>query len=93
MHKPAPLAPGARIGVVAPAGSVEPTALLAGVAAIEAQGYTVELAPGIYQTDGYLAGAAADRGRDLSTFFRRTDIAGLPRVAGGRLLTSKSPNR
>jgi release factor glutamine methyltransferase len=23
----------------------------------------------------------------------RADIAGLPRVAGGRLLTSKSPNR
>ena len=41
----------------------------------------------------------ADACRDLlhdagfSDVIRRTDIAGLPRVAGGRLLTSKSPTR
>ena len=83
MHKPAPLAPGARIGVVAPAGCVEPAALLAGVAALEAQGYSVELAPGIYQNNGYLAGAAADRARDLADFFRRGDIAGIFCARGG----------
>ncbi len=83
VHKPAPLAPGARIGVVAPAGCVEPAALLAGVAAIEAQGYKVELAPGIYQNNGYLAGAAADRARDLADFFRRGDIAAIFCARGG----------
>ena len=83
VHKPAPLAPGARIGVVAPAGCVEPASLLAGVAAIEAQGYSVELAPGIYQNNGYLAGAAADRGRDLVNFFRRGDIAAIFCARGG----------
>jgi len=41
----------------------------------------------------------ADACRDLlrdtgfGEVFSRVDIAGLPRVAGGRLLTSKSPNR
>ena len=83
VHKPAPLAPGARIGVVAPAGCVAPAALLAGVAAIEAQGYVVELAPGIYQSNGYLAGAAADRARDLADFFRRDDIAAIFCARGG----------
>ena len=83
VHKPAPLAPGARIGVVAPAGCVAPAALLAGVAAIEAQGYVVELAPGIYQNNGYLAGAAADRARDLRDFFRRGDIAAIFCARGG----------
>ncbi len=83
VHKPPPLTPGARIGVVAPAGCVEPGSLLAGVAAIEAQGYNVELAPGIYQNNGYLAGAAADRGRDLANFFRRSDIAAIFCARGG----------
>ncbi len=83
VHKPPPLTPGARIGVVAPAGCVEPASLLAGVAAIEAQGYNVELAPGIYQNNGYLAGAAADRGRDLANFFRRSDIAAIFCARGG----------
>lgn len=82
-HKPAPLRPGARIGVVAPAGAVDATALLAGVAAIEAQGFVVELAPGILQTNGYLAGAAADRASHLSEFFSRDDIAAIFCARGG----------
>jgi len=83
VHKPAALAPGARIGVVAPAGAVDSTALRAGVAAIEAQGFFVELAPGIEQNNGYLAGAAGDRGRDLSEFFRRDDIKAILCARGG----------
>ncbi len=83
MHKPRRLLPGARIGVVAPAGSVDIAALQAGVAAIEAQGFAVELAPGIFQRDGYLAGAGAERARDLIEFYRRDDIAAIFCARGG----------
>ncbi len=83
VHKPAPLRPGARIGVIAPAGAVDPVALQAGVAAIQAQGFVVELAAGIYQNNGYLAGAASDRARDLSEFFCRDDIAAIFCARGG----------
>lgn len=83
VRKPAPLRPGARIGVVAPAGTVEQATLMAGVAAIEAQGFAVELAPGIYRSKGYLAGDGAERARDLLEFFRRDDIAAIFCARGG----------
>jgi muramoyltetrapeptide carboxypeptidase len=83
VHKPAPLSPGARIGVVAPAGSVDRRSLLAGVAAIEAQGYAVELAQNVFQTKGYLAGEPACRAGDLTNFFRRDDIAAIFCARGG----------
>ena len=83
VHKPPPLAPGARIGVIAPAGAVDAPALLTGVAAIEAQGYVVELAPGIFHNDGYLAGAAVERARDLAQLFYRDDIAAILCARGG----------
>ncbi|HET9917648.1 MAG TPA: LD-carboxypeptidase [Candidatus Binatia bacterium] len=83
VRKPAPLSPGARIGVVAPAGSVDRRSLLAGVAAIEAQGYAVELAQNVFQTKGYLAGEPACRAGDLTNFFRRGDIAAIFCARGG----------
>lgn len=75
--------PGARIGVVAPAGSVDAAALQAGVATIEAQGFVVELARGISSRDGYLAGTGAERAGDLADFFRRDDIAAILCARGG----------
>jgi muramoyltetrapeptide carboxypeptidase len=83
VHKPPALFPGARIGVIAPAGCVDRDSLLAGVAAIEAQGYAVELAQGIFLANGYLAGDAAGRARDLTNFFRRDDIAAIFCARGG----------
>ena len=83
VHKPAALRPGARIGVVAPAGSVDEAPLRAGAAAIQAQGFEVELAPGIYERDGYLAGDASARARELLDFFRRRDIAAIFCARGG----------
>jgi len=83
VHKPAPLVPGARIGVIAPAGCVDRPSLLAGIAAIEAQGYAVELAKGVLQTKGYLAGEAATRALELTNFFCRDDIAAIFCARGG----------
>ncbi|MGH7816122.1 MAG: LD-carboxypeptidase, partial [Candidatus Binatia bacterium] len=83
MHKPPRLKPGARIGVVAPAGSVEPVALRAGLEAIRAEGFEVELGAGIYARNGYLAGGAEERAEDLLSFFRRRDIAAIFCARGG----------
>ena len=83
VHKPPRLKPGARIGVVAPAGSVEPIALRAGVEAIRAEGFEVELGAGIYAQNGYLAGGAQEHAEDLLSFFRRRDIAAIFCARGG----------
>jgi muramoyltetrapeptide carboxypeptidase len=69
--------------VVAPAGYVDEASLLAGVAAIQAQGFEVELTPGIYDRNGYLAGDASARARELFDFFRRRDIAAIFCARGG----------
>jgi muramoyltetrapeptide carboxypeptidase len=81
--KPPRLRHGACIGVVAPAGVVDGTELANGVAAIRDQGFAVELAPGIYQRNGYLAGSAESRAKDLANFFQRDDIAAIFCARGG----------
>ena len=57
--------------MIAPAGSVDRQALEAGIAAIRAEGFEVEVAGNIFQSNGYLAGAAELRARDLLEFFER----------------------
>ena len=83
VHKPGRLQPGARLGVIAPAGSVESTALEAGIAALRAQGYDVELGASVYEQKGYLAGTADRRAAELVSFFRRDDIAAIFCARGG----------
>jgi muramoyltetrapeptide carboxypeptidase len=83
VHKPARLKPGDRIGVVAPAGCVEDAELAAGLMAIREQGFRVELAPGILERQGYLAGSGESRARDLTSFFLRDDIDAIICARGG----------
>lgn len=83
VHKPYRLKPGDRIGVVAPAGCVAGEELTAGLNAIREQGFELELAPGIHDREGYLAGSRDTRARDLTGFFLRDDIAGIFCARGG----------
>ena len=83
VHKPNRLRLGARIGVVAPAGCVEQDSLQAGIEAIRAEGFEVELSPNLFETKGYLAGAAQDRATDVVNFFRRRDIDAIFCARGG----------
>jgi len=83
VNKPTALRPGARIGVLAPAGAVESASLIAGVEAIKAEGFEVELAPGIHRCNGYLAGDAESRAQDLVDFFRRDNIDAIFCARGG----------
>ena len=83
VHKPGRLRAGARIGVIAPAGCVERSPLEVGLEAIRAEGFDVELGPNLFASDGYLAGKAEERARDLEEFFRRPDIDAIFCARGG----------
>ena len=84
VYKPAPLRrSGGRIGVVAPAGCVDDEWLSAGVQALRTEGFEVELAPGIYDRKGYLAGDDEKRARDLEAFFCRPDLDAIFCARGG----------
>ena len=83
VHKPPALKPGGKIGVVAPAGSVDQEALAAGAAAIRNKGFEVEFSPAVYEGKGYLAGDAGTRAGDLLSFFCRSDIDAIFCARGG----------
>ena len=83
VHKPRRLKPGALIGVIAPASSVESRALQAGIAALKAEGFEVEIGASVYKQKGYLAGSADKRAADLDGFFRRDDIDAIFCARGG----------
>jgi muramoyltetrapeptide carboxypeptidase len=81
--KPAPLRKGDKIGVVAPAGAVQDEPLRAGVEALRRRGFAVELAPGILERKGYLAGEEKRRAADLQDFFVRPDVSAIFCARGG----------
>ena len=81
--KPAPLKQGDKIGIAATAGSVAEAELRAGVSAVVAAGFSVELAEGILERKGYLAGEQERRAKVLEAFFRREDIAAIFCARGG----------
>lgn len=69
--------------MVAPAGAVDQRSIQAGVDAIRAQGFEVELSANLFASDGYLAGEAQARARDLADFFHRPDIDAIFCARGG----------
>jgi len=83
VHKPAPLRRGGKIGVLAPAGCVDHNLLAAGVQAVHNEGFEVELAPGVHDRKGYLAGDDEKRARNLESFFRRNDLDAIFCARGG----------
>jgi muramoyltetrapeptide carboxypeptidase len=83
LFKPARLRKGEKIGVVAPAGSVDEGQLNTGVKAILQAGFQVELAPEILGRKGYLAGEKEQRAKALQDFFHRPDIHAIFCARGG----------
>lgn len=81
--KPVPLRKGQKIGVLAPAGSVRDEQLSAGVDALLRAGFNVELAQGIRERKGYLAGDKERRAKALQDFFQREDIGAIFCARGG----------
>lgn len=81
--KPFPLRKGGKIGVMAPAGSVNDEQLSTGVQAVIRQGFEVELAQGIGERKGYLAGDRKRRAKVLQDLFEREDISAIFCARGG----------
>jgi muramoyltetrapeptide carboxypeptidase len=83
VYKPARLKRGGRIGIVAPAGCVDPAAVEEGMEAVRKEGFSVELGPNVYRRKGYLAGDERARADDLVNFFQRSDIDAIFCARGG----------
>lgn len=81
--KPLPLKKGDKIGIVAPAGAVSQERLGAGLETLKRAGFRTELAQGILDRKGYLAGEAKARAGAVQEFFRRDDIAAIFCARGG----------
>jgi muramoyltetrapeptide carboxypeptidase len=69
--------------VIAPAGFVDEVQLKAGVEVIEGAGFQAELADGIRERKGYLAGDAKQRAKAVQVFFERRDISAIFCARGG----------
>lgn len=84
MRLPLPLAPGARVALVAPAGPLRGSGELdASIAHARALGWDAEPAPHVLSRDGYLAGTDAERAEDLNAALRDDRIDGVWCVRGG----------
>lgn len=84
MQLPPPLASGARVALVAPAGPLRgPHELEASVAHAVALGWDAVPAPNVLARAGYLAGTDAERVHDLNAALRDDDIDGIWCVRGG----------
>jgi muramoyltetrapeptide carboxypeptidase len=83
LKKPPMLRPGSRIGVLAPAGCVDPDALHKGIAVIQNRGFEVVFPPRILESKGYLAGEERNRADDLIDFFESADVNAIFCARGG----------
>lgn len=78
-----PLPPGSLIGVIAPAGPVEPDRLEPVAPMFAAMGYRVRLYPGCALRRDYLAGDDAARLADLHAAFADDEVAAIHCLRGG----------
>jgi len=83
MIKPSKLNPGDAVGVVSPGGPVNRSQLEADIHFLENKGFTVHVAPHVYDRQGYLAGNDGDRLWDLEEMFRNTEIKAVFCSRGG----------
>ncbi len=81
--KPSRLNKGDRIGIIAPAGPVEPHELEPSLTLLEGLGYVTVEAEHLYDRKGYLAGDDHDRLSDLHSMFERRDIRAVFCARGG----------
>ncbi|MFB3812780.1 MAG: LD-carboxypeptidase [Terriglobales bacterium] len=81
--KPPALRAGESVGIVAPAGPVDPELLARGCDALRALGYVPVYNDSIVATDLYFAGSVERRARELETMFAREDVCAIICARGG----------
>jgi len=80
---PPPLAPGDRIGIVAPGGPVREEAFARGLERLQARGFQPVLGRNVRRRKAYLAGTDDERLEDLSGFLRDATIPAIWCARGG----------
>lgn len=80
---PPPLAPGARVALVAPAGPVSAADVERAVASADSLGWTAAVGPHALARDGYFAGSDAERLADLNGALRDPEVDGVWCLRGG----------
>jgi len=83
VRKPPPLRAGDVVGVIAPAGAVDTAALEGGVAALQAAGLRVRVAPHALRRTGYLAGSDVERAADLTAMLADPEVHAVIAARGG----------
>ena len=83
MKYPKRLKRGDRVGVIAPAGPIDPKVLEKGLGVLRRMGFSPVLAKHIDAKDRYLAGTDAKRTKDLHDFFKDPGIRGVFCARGG----------
>ncbi len=80
---PSPLAPGARVALVAPAGPVTAADIERAVATTESLGWTAQLGPHALRHSGYFAGTDAERLADFNAALRDPGVDAIWCLRGG----------
>src|SRR5271166_3865576 len=81
--RPASLRPGDTVGIIAPAGPIEPDALEAGCATLLRMGYQPFYPPSILDRELYFAGSVERRLGELHEMVRRKDVRAIICTRGG----------
>src|SRR5271166_382060 len=81
--RPPALLPGDTVGIIAPAGPIEPDALEAGCATLLRMGYQPFYLPSLLDRNLYFAGSAERRLGELHEMFRRRDVRAIICARGG----------
>jgi muramoyltetrapeptide carboxypeptidase len=95
LRRPRGIRPGARIAIAAPAGPVDPEALVSGRTALERLGFEVVVREDVLDRDGYLAGSDDRRVAEMMEFVRDPEIDAILCARGGygchRIVDSLDP--
>lgn len=83
MLKPPALAPGDKVGIVAPASQIERDRLEAGCATLRKMGYEPFYFESILDRELYFAGSAERRARELEEMFEREEVRAIVCARGG----------
>ncbi|MBI5418795.1 MAG: LD-carboxypeptidase [Deltaproteobacteria bacterium] len=83
MRKPLPLRKGDVIAIVAPAGPVDSRKLTRGIARLSAAGFVPEIAEGVLEREGFLAGGDAHRAEQLSWALALPEARAVMAARGG----------
>jgi muramoyltetrapeptide carboxypeptidase len=81
--KPGAIVPGSAVRIVAPAGPVEEEKLRRGVAELERLGLRPRWNQAVLARDGYFAGSADERSREISLALTETETAAVVAARGG----------